>query len=58
MSENEQLSDTSKDAEFVLEAINCELPVEVILFAMYALQQNPKLSVRQAIIQGYNEWFK
>lgn len=34
------------------------LEVEVVTFALLAMQADPTLSVSDAIISGYNEWVK
>ena len=45
--------------EFALkEAINDGLEVEVVVFALKAMKENPSLSIEEAINIGYEEWIK
>lgn len=39
-------------------AFEYSLDREVILFALYAMQENPSLSVEQALESGLSEWIK
>lgn len=55
---NEEQSQTIKDCESVHQIINEELAVEIILWAMYAIKQNPEITIQDAISYGVNEWVK
>lgn len=45
--------------EFALkEAINDGLEVEVVVFALKAMKENPSLTIEEAILVGYDEWIK
>ena len=55
----EDLEDEMKWAKTMLsEAIESELEVEVVLFALKAMQQNSSLSPAMALRFGYLEWIK
>lgn len=48
-----------KAVELVLkESINYGLEVEVVVFALKAIKENPSLSIEEAINIGYEEWIK
>lgn len=40
------------------EAINEGLEVEVVVFALKVMKENPSLSIEEAIFAGYEEWIK
>lgn len=40
------------------EAIDAGLEVEVVLFALRAIKENPSLTIEEAILAGYDEWIK
>ena len=46
------------DADLVSNAMDSEMPVEVILWSMYYLKKNPNSSIKEAIDVGYAEWIK
>ena len=40
------------------EAIEAGLEVEVVVFALKAMKENPSLTIEEAILIGYDEWVK
>jgi len=40
------------------EAIDAGLEVEVVVFALKAMKENPSLTIEEAILIGYEEWIK
>jgi len=49
---------TDEDMQAIASAIECDLPIEVLYFAMKDLRHNPKQSISDAIGYGMCEWIK
>ena len=39
-------------------AIDAGLEVEVVVFALKAMKENPSLTIEEGILEGYEEWVK
>ena len=54
--------DISADMDAVSEGLqiasNYRLEVEVITFALYAMRNNPNITIEEAMIAGVEEWVK
>ena len=40
------------------QGIDAGVEIEMIYFSLTAMKKNPKLSVIEALIEGFNEWVK
>ena len=56
MGEEEYSQEIVGEQQSILNAMKSMVAMEIILFAMYAIQRDPNTSIPDAIQYGFDEW--